>query len=247
MTSTFRIARDVKRLRRASGRMVAVALLPLALVGCKHFDQGSKVAGWVVVEPQQRHPIIVSQQPAHLNLHVARGSQGLTPSQRAEVAEFAARFRAGDAGNSRLVISAPSGADNEVAAMNAVDDIRGLLLEGGFNEALIAVEAYHEEGRRSAPVRISYMSFVAEGPDCGHDWSENLATSRKNIAHPNFGCTAQHNLAAMIANPADLLGPRSESPRDGARRDDVFGKWTKGETTGADKSEDERVRVRGAN
>ncbi|MFN0218532.1 MAG: CpaD family pilus assembly protein [Hyphomicrobium sp.] len=247
MTFQFHSNREPKRSGAAFGKLIAIALLPLSMAGCKHLDQGPQIAGWALVDPEQRHPIIVSQQPAHLSLNVPRGSQGLSPSQRAEVIDFASRFRASDSGNSRLVISAPSGSANEVAAMNAVDDVRGLLLVGGFSESAVSVEAYLDEGRGSAPVRISYMRYVAEGPECGRDWSENLASSRKNIAHPNFGCTSQQNLAAMVANPADLLGPRSEAPRDGARRDVVFGKWIKGEPTGSEKSEDERVRVRGSN
>ena len=58
-----------------------------------------------------------------------------------------------------------------------------------------------------------------------------------------MGCANQHNLAAMIANPADLLGPRSETDRSGERRDTVWDKYTKGESTGAQKSEEEKVKV----
>lgn len=231
------------------GRHVARKFLPLALAvialsGCKHFEDGSQVAGWTLVDPSQRHPIMVTQQPAHLNLAVVRGSQGLTPAQRAEVVEFASRYRAGDAGNSRLVISAPSGGANEVAAMEAVGDIRALLVDGGFSETAIAVEAYHDDSTRTPPVHISYMRFVAEGPACGSDWSENLAYSPRNFNYPDFGCATQHNLAAMVANPADLLGPRTEGPRYSDRRDTVMNTWVKGESTASKKSDDERVKVK---
>ena len=43
-------------------------------------DPGAHVAGWTLIDPTQRHPIMVSQQPATLNVRVARGSQGLTPA-----------------------------------------------------------------------------------------------------------------------------------------------------------------------
>ena len=233
--------------RRRPVLLVSAALMSVALAGCKHLEDGSQVAGWSLVDPSQRHPIMVSQQPVHLNLAVARGSQGLSPAQRAEVLEFVNRSRAGESGNSRIVISAPSGSANEVAAMSAVDDARSLLLDSGYAESSIAIEAYSDEKGGQAPVRISYMRYVAEGPSCGHDWSENLANDNKNVGHPNFGCTGQHNLAAMIANPADLVGPRSEGPRYSDRRDETMGKWVKGQASGAEKSEDERVRVQGAN
>ncbi len=229
--------------RRLLRKVVVLSLLPLMLAGCKHGDEGATVAGWSLIDPEQRHPILVSQQPAHLNLRISGGSHGLSPAQRAEVMNFTSRFRANNKSNNRLVLSAPSGSANEMAAMSAVDEVRDLLLDSGFNESAIAVEAYSSDGNASAPVRISYMSYVAEGPTCGLDWSENLASNRKNIGHPNYGCTSQHNLAAMVANPADLLGPRASGPRYGERRDVVMDKWTKGEVTASDKTEDERAKV----
>lgn len=218
----------------------------LSLAGCKHDEgQGARVAGWSLVDPEQRHPIMVSQEPAVLSLRVPRGSQGLTPSQRAEVVDFTSRYRAGDSGNSRLVVSVPSGSANEVAAIAAAEDVRELLYDGGFSESAVSVEAYHENGVQP-PVRIAYMRYVAKGPDCGNDWSENLARNSRNIGHPNFGCANQHNLAAMVVNPADLLGPRTMGERYSDRRDTVMESWTKGKTTGSEKSQDERLRVKGA-
>jgi pilus assembly protein CpaD len=37
----------------------------------------------------------------------------------------------------------------------------------------------------------------------------------------------------MVANPADLLGPRTMTPRDSTRRDVAYGKYINGEQTGA--------------
>ena len=90
------------------------------------------------------------------------------------------------------------------------------------------------------------MRYVAQGPECGNNWSENLASNSSNVGHPNFGCANQHNLAAMVANPADVLGPRTMGDRYSDRRDHVMENWVKGKPTGAEKSEDERVRVKGA-
>ncbi len=227
-----------------SGRKVLTAvLMAAALAGCKTSDDHSKVAGWSLLDPNQRHPIMVSQQPAHLNVHVPRGAHGLSPVQRADVVDFVNRYRAADAGNSRLVISVPSGAPNEVAAMNATEDIRGLLLDGGFSESGITVEAFNDESNNEPAIRISYMRYVAEGPQCGHDWSENLAHGPNNNAYPNFGCSNQRNLAGMIANPADLLGPRTEGQRYAERRDEVMDKYVKGDVTATKKSADERVQT----
>ncbi|MCC7253618.1 CpaD family pilus assembly protein [Hyphomicrobium sp.] len=233
-----------KRIRRGS----RAALIALAAVtatgtaGCRHDVTAPQVAGWSMVDQSQRHPIIVSQEPQTMQVQVAAASRGLTPRQRAEVLEFADRSRASDAGNSRLIIQAPGGSANEIAAMHAVGEIRQILGDMGFAESSIAVEAYHAESRSNAPVRVSYMRYVAEAPVCGY-WPTNLANQRDNGNYPNFGCANQRNLAVMVANPADLIGPRTESDRPSERRDVVWNNYTKGKPTGAEKGEDEKVKI----
>ena len=213
-------------------KVVAAGLLSVVTAGCRPDQGGPQLAGWTLIEPAQRHPILVSQQPANLSLRVASNSDGLTPVQRARVMEFVSHSKAVDAGNSRIVISAPGGSSNEGAAMQAADDARQLMLESGYPETAIAVEAYHAGGG-DAPLRISYLRYVADAPDCGQDWSENLASAYQNTPYPNFGCAAQRNLAMMVANPADLLGPRTMTARDANRRDNMYGKYVKGEPLGA--------------
>lgn len=225
-----------------AGRNLMIACaLTLALPGCKTDDNRGQVAGWALVDPAQRHPIIVSQQPQTMNLRVPRGSSGLAPQQRAELLAFADRSRASDAGNSRLVIAAPSGSGNEIAAMHAVDEIRTLLSDRGFQEASIQVEAYAQEGGgQEPPVKVSYLRYVAEGPECGQ-WPENMAYNPNNLPYPNMGCATQHNLAAMVANPADLLGPRTQGARSAERHDMVMDKYIKGESSNTQKNDDEKI------
>lgn len=232
-------ARAHPGLRAAS---IALGVLAAAMGGCKHDFTAPQVAGWSMVDPSQRHPIIVSQQPQTMQIRVAAGSRGLTPRQRADVLEFADRSRASDAGNSRLIIQAPGGSANEIAAMHAVGEIRQILGDMGFPESSIAIEAYHAHDAEDATVRVSYLRYVAEAPVCGY-WTTNLAEQRDNGNYPNFGCATQHNLAVSIANPADLVGPRTESDRPGERRDVVWDKYTKGKPTGAAKSDEEKTKT----
>lgn len=221
------------RPRIGLGKVVTIAMLSVFSGGCQ-YDRamGPAVAGWTLVDPEQRHPILVSQQPATLSLHVSRNSDGLTPKQRALVLQFSSHSSASDSGNSRIVISAPSGSANEGASMQAADEVRQLLINTGYSETTISVEAYQAYGR-DAPLRLSYMRYVAEAPNCGQDWSQNLARTYQNTPYPNFGCAGQRNLAVQVANPADLLGPRTMTSRDSNRRDDMYSKYVKGEAMGA--------------
>lgn len=232
-------------LAAASFKALAASAALLSLTACKTLEENTKITGWTLVDPVQRHPITVSQQPSKLVLKVARGSYGLDPEQRARLYNFANEYRANYSGNSKLVIHAPSGGPNEVSAMQAVAEIRHLLREGGFDETLVSIEAYSDESDPQPPVRVSYQRYVAEGPECGN-WPTNLAVQTDGLNQANFGCNQQKNLAAMVVNPADLLGPRGSTPRYGGRRDAVWDKFRKGETTGAQKSQDEKVRVKGA-
>lgn len=224
-------------------RPVAAAVLTLSLMGCTHDEMTAQGPSFALIDPAQRHPILVSQKPTTLTVQVPSGSSGLSPKARAELLEFAQRFRAGDAGDSRLVISAPSGSGNEIAAMNAVSQIRGLLADYGYMDSSISVEAFESTAHSQPPLKVSYMRYVAEGPECGN-WPVNVAYEPHNLPMANTGCANQRNFAAMVANPADLLGPRTMTPRPGERRDVVWDKYQKGDTTASAKNEDGKVNTR---
>lgn len=235
----------VSGFKPAATRLMMVSIVALALAGCRMAEEpGAHVAGWTLVDASQRHPILVSQQPATLSIRVSSGAHGLSPGQAAQISDFLARYRGTDSGNSKLVIAVPSGSPNEGAAMRGVANMRELIREYGFSESTVAVQAYNGGRDPSAPIRLAYLRYVAEGPECGH-WPTNLASDPRSLPYPNFGCAQQHNLAAQIANPADLLGPRTMQPPDADRRAVVMEKYRQGTPTGAVKSGDERAQVKG--
>jgi pilus assembly protein CpaD len=226
--------------RSLGAKLLAASAIALSMSGCKTLEDPTRVAGWTLIDSSQRHPILVSQEPTTHLIRVGRNSNGLSSAQRAQLANFADHYRATDSGNSRLVVAVPSGGANEVSAMYAVGEIRTMLTDQGFGESAISVEAYSAEGASDPPIRVSYLRYVAEPPQCG-DWSTNLANDPTNLPYPELGCSNQRNLAVMVANPADLLGPRTETARSGERRDQVWSKYVRGEPTGARKGVDERV------
>jgi pilus assembly protein CpaD len=223
--------------------LLVLALASTGLAGCDSLvgdRQEQFSAGQQLLTPAERHPIIVSQQLNKMSVKVARGASGLTPAQRASVIDFLTRYRVADAGNSKLVISVPSGSANEVSAMNAVADMRPLLADQGFAESSVSIEPYHAEGDPQPPVRIAFLRYAADGPTCGK-WPSNVAETSRNVNYENFGCAQQKNLAAMVSNPADLLGPRTMTPSSADRRDVTWAKYIKGDSSGTSRSSDERV------
>lgn len=222
-------------LRRGASRLALLALAAAAVAGCRPDHSSPQVAGWTLIDPTERHPILVSQEPVTLNVPVHRGSYGLSNSGRERVARFLHRYRATDTGNSKLVIATPAGHANEVAGMQIVSEIREIIADAGFSPASV-----HVEPSSGSSVRLSYLRVVAQGPECGL-WPTNVAKDPANVPYPNLGCANQQNFAAMVSNPADLLGPRTVTPRPGDRRTATYDKYVKGEVTTAAKSDDEKV------
>ncbi|WP_379554494.1 CpaD family pilus assembly protein [Erythrobacter sp. W53] len=52
--------------------------------------------------------------------------------------------------------------------------------------------------------RVIIIRSTASVPGCP-DWSENSDLNFSNKTHSNYGCSTNANLAAMIANPEDLI------------------------------------------
>lgn len=226
---------------RGKATILAVTLATLGLAGCDHLDRGAEhPAGQVLLSPAERHPILVSQEPHRMSVSVSRSSRGLDPGQRARIIDFVSKFHAADTGNAKLVISVPSGAANEVAAMNSVADMRPILNDIGVSESAISIEPYLADGSANPPIRISYTRYAADAPDCGK-WTENLAESSRNLNYANFGCANQRNLAVMVANPADLIGPRTMTPAAADRRDQAYEKYIKDAPTSRGRTGQETV------
>ena len=52
--------------------------------------------------------------------------------------------------------------------------------------------------------RIVLTRSTASVPGCP-DWSHTAEANENNSTNPNFGCAINSNIAAMIANPEDLV------------------------------------------
>jgi pilus assembly protein CpaD len=184
------------------------------------------------------HEISVAQASARVEVIVAPGGV-MTGEEAAKISDFGAGYRA--VGHGPLVVSTPAGAADADSAARMAQATRMLLVDGGVPFAAIAGASYDAAGRPSAPIVLSYSRYEATAPDCKPVWTVDLSDVRSNNANTNFGCALNANVAAMLADPADLLGPRGADPRDAARRDVVMDKYRNGEPSGAVRSEDEKV------
>ena len=167
-----------------------------------------------------RYPISV--QPRMMSLSLLYNGQGaLDQNNAGQLARFAEDYVAHGSGS--IGVSGPTN-----AAANLVVDG---LVEIGVARTQIMV-GQNTTGAANNDIRVTYIRYVAEAPPCG-DWSANLAVTSSNTRPPNFGCSTQHNIAAMVADPRDLVAPDTSGQADAQRRLTVLQKYRAGETTPA--------------
>lgn len=188
-----------------------------------------------------RHKIAVAEASERLEVQVAPDDTALAVDSAAKLDVFARLYAR--QGHGVLVMSAPTGGANASAAARISQDVRLRLAGAGVPFAAMAATTYDSGEQGAAPIVLTFSRFEATAPDCQPLWSQNLAHSPDNQPWNSFGCSAQANLAAMISDPADLLGPRTEDPRDAARRARVLEAYRQGQQTHANRSADERVQV----
>lgn len=173
----------------------------------------------------------VKTQPQEIRLAV-RG-EGLSAGQADALATFADGWRAE---GGPIVLRAPVGGPEAASVARAAEHVRGYLLDHGVSNAEISVMGYDAKGDRAAPLMLTRQQYSVTVPTCGREWT-NIAHSRTNEVQANFGCATTANMAAQIANPADLLRPTASTPPDAQRRDVVLDKYRKGEITATAKDD----------
>jgi pilus assembly protein CpaD len=190
------------------------------------------------------HRIQVTQGSQRLEVPVAAGAMTLDQGARAQLQSFASGYLR--YGHGALVLSTPSGGANSDAASVLANETRRALVDAGVSYAAVAGSSYDASGRADAPIVVSFARYEAQAPECAPLWEQDLAHQSNNQPWASFGCATQANLAAMVEDPADLLHPRAEDPRDSGRRDTVMEAYRAGDPTHAERSSDERVTISNA-
>lgn len=198
--------------------IMAVAVSAL-LAGCAHRD--SITVGAIPDDYRTNHPIVIAEKNQKIDLPVGAGDRGMTGSQRDTLLGFLDGYDKSAA--PALTIQIPSGSANEVAATAAGRDFARLAVAAGIKRDRVVVVSYQAgSSEASAPVRVSYIAVRAQTDKCGR-WPADLVETSENRHYADFGCSYQNNLAAQMANPGDLLGPRKSTTIDAANRSKAIG------------------------
>jgi pilus assembly protein CpaD len=180
-------------------------------------------------DPVANHPILV--QPSSQSLNVNVSPAGVAPADMAHLDAFVSDYQAH--GNGKIVISAPAGALANAELVQIADHINAM----GVSRDQILV-ASRDAAPGDSQVQLNYVSYQANTAPCG-DWSEDLAYTMDNKTASNLGCAVQRNIAAMVADPRDLVGPRPMGGADADRRATVITNYEKGSPTAATKTADQ--------
>lgn len=205
------------KIKASTAAVLCVSLLS----GCAGMHQRDNMAvSSIANDYTKRHPIVLSEQEQVLDVPVASGAQRLNYATLSNVQAFAQKFQT--SGTGTIVVLMPSGSANSSAANFVQPQIIQAIEQGGQHRNNIAIQSYDaSQHGAAAPIRLSFLSVTASTGECGL-WPEELSNTPMNENYADFGCSSQNNLAAQIANPGDLLGPRKESPIDAENRGKVI-------------------------
>jgi pilus assembly protein CpaD len=230
--------------RSIFARAVLLAGCAVSLAGCfTHSRQD--ITATAASDYRQRHPLVVKEKDRTVQLFVGASRGGLSPDQRADVAAFAQSWKREGTGG--IVIEVPVGTRNAAAAAGAARDAQALLTAAGVPPHGVVTRGYHvAHPAQLATVRLNYPRMAAEAGPCGlwpGDMGLTTEASFLNKPYWNLGCGSQRNLAAMVANPTDLVQPRGEGAVYQMRRTFVLEQYRKGEQTSSKAPGNEAAKI----
>jgi pilus assembly protein CpaD len=219
--------------------------LAVMLGACTHTE--TETTASVPVDYRQRHPITVQEADHSIDIFVGTGRGGLTATQRAEVMAFAQTWlREGTGG---ITVDLPVATPNARTAADTLHEVQAVFAAAGVPARGIAVRKYStHDPKQMATLKLSYPKITADAGPCGL-WPEDLGPSAKNPIYLtnrpywNLGCAYQRNMAAMVAEPSDLIQPRAETPSYTKRRAKVFDSYSKGESTATQNPDSDKGKI----
>jgi pilus assembly protein CpaD len=175
-----------------------------------------------------RHPITLAEVQHNLDVPIGTGEHRLKSGTRDLIRGFVQDYAALSSGT--MLIAAPTQSANAGTTQVLKADVRKVLINAGVKPSRIVMTAYDpSDADASAPIRLSFVAVTAITGECGQ-WPTDLfgPSIMDNTNWENFGCATQQNLAAQIASPTDLVGPRGTSPIDAQRRAEVIRVYREG-------------------
>lgn len=210
-----------------AGALVLAALSVSLLAGCAKRD--SITVGAVPDDYRTNHPIVISEREQVMDIPVGASALRMSRGQRDVVAGFLAGYEVETGAPMRILV--PVNSVNAAAASMIAGEVEDLARAHGVHQGNILVQSYQVSvPEAAAPIRVTYYAMRASTGPCGR-WPEDMLAHHDNKHWANFGCSYQNNLAAQIANPADLIGPRKPTSVDPENRSAAIDEYKNREVT----------------
>ena len=184
-----------------------------------------------------RHEIGVTKRTEFLEVVIDPAASELSGEDRARIRNFIGVYA--QRGQGPLVLSLPAASANPQLAVTAIAEARTIAWEKGIQYDEISGAAHGAVEAYSQPMILAFQVYDAVAPNCQSLATLDFADLSSNNALPSLGCSIRSNLAAMIADPADLLGNRPLGQSDILRREVILEKFRLGETTAAARADQE--------
>lgn len=143
---------------------------------------------------------------------------------------FVAAYR--DRGHGELLMVMPENGLYPDMAVEVVKELRNIAWSHGVAWEEISGASYDAHGMNT-PILMSFDVYEAIAPDCLSLAAYNMADISSNNEQSYFGCSVRSNLAAMLADPGDLLSQRELEARDSRRVSLIMEAYRNGGVTGA--------------
>lgn len=180
-------------------KFLIAAAASISLAGCAANSLGTTNTSMYSI-----HQPVVER--TNYAIDLANSGAAIAPAEQTRLADWfdALRLGYGD----RVAIDYGDGYNNSAttAAVAKIAADRGILLQ----------DVAPVTGGRVAPgmLRVVVTQSKASVPSCP-DWSTDHDRNYNASNHSNFGCSTNSNLAAMVADPEDLVRGRENQKLDG--------------------------------
>ncbi|MEQ8558611.1 MAG: CpaD family pilus assembly protein [Henriciella sp.] len=231
---------------RSSKILIACGLVSaMALAGCSSVEPNGPVPReYLTGTTLDRNQIQVAKRTAYLEVKLNVLDKHLRLEEKARIRAFVDDYIS--RGHGPLIMSLPKNHGNEELAVKAVAEAREIAWSAGVEYEEIRGSAYDANGSDSAPIVMAFTAYDAVAPDCPQKSMIDFADATSNNDMQTLGCTVRTNMAAMIADPADLLGQRPLDEGDLARRTAQLALYREGQPTAAQRGESESGAVASA-
>jgi len=206
--------------------VASIAALAAACASAPKTPPGERTG----LTPTEQFSIAVTSHPDQILL--APHAEGLSPAQLSALSALVERWR--NTGSGPIQVGAPNHGGGE--AYRAATLVQAELIAMGVEDDRVTMAGYDGGEKPGAPIVVGFDHYEAKGPECGRNW-DGFTSSMGNKPNNNFGCAVTANIAAMVANPADLAQAQPLASGDQGRREVVLGKYRQGALTSTAKDD----------